>query len=195
MKIFLLPLFLFLINYQAKCQVKDTAKNFNSRPAFPNQNPKLAGWLSAALPGAGQVYNRKIWKVAVLYAGIAGIAYSINFNNKYYHEFTDAYKIRIDDDSLTFDIYDDKNSGGSDIKYTNENLVTLKEYYRRNRDLSIIIAVGVYFSNILDAIVDAHLMQMELSKDMLLSIHPQLNWSISGYKMKPIPGFCIKLGI
>src|SRR3972149_11337185 len=150
MEISLIPFFLFYLTFFSSAQENDTLRIHSQKKAHPEQNPKLAGWLSAALPGAGQIYNRKIWKVAILYAGVAGIVYSITFNNKYYHEFTNAYKVRIDEDSLTFDIFDPEYAGGSDIKYTVENLVTLKEYYLRNRDLTIIIAFGVYFSNILD---------------------------------------------
>ena len=119
-------------------------------------SPRKAALLSTILPGAGQVYNKKYWKVPVIYAGAAGLAYSFQFNQSRYVKYRDAYKFRIDGDATTTDDYIGL--------YSDDNLNTLQKYYHRYRDLTVIGFVALYALNIIDASVDAHLFTFDVSK-------------------------------
>lgn len=126
-------------------------------------NPKTASLLSMALPGLGQAYNRKFIKIPVIYAALGTTAYFVYQNNRYYNEFKTAYKYRTDSDPNTNDKY---------TNYSPDNLLQLKDYYRRNLELSIIIATGIYVLNIIDASVDAHLFDFDVSDDLSISMQP-----------------------
>jgi hypothetical protein len=127
-------------------------------------SPRRATLLSAVLPGAGQVYNHKFWKVPVIYAGFAGLGYLVKTNNDQYKIYKDAYRFRLDDDPLTIDNF-------TDI-YSDQDLVTLKNYYRRNRDVSIIAGGVLYILNIVDAAVDAHLFYFNVNDDLSMIVLP-----------------------
>lgn len=131
-----------------------------------NHSPVKATLLSTALPGAGQFYNKKYWKIPVLYGAFAGLGYLIKFNNDRYQTYKDAYIVRIDGDASTVDEFQNQFSEG--------DLKTLKDFYRRNRDLSIIFAGLVYVLNIVDASVDAHLFYFDVSDDLSLNIRPEI---------------------
>lgn len=122
--------------------------------------------LSTFLPGAGQVYNHKSWKVPIIYAGFAGLGYLIHFNQKNFKTYEDALLKRYDSDSTTTDPF-------TDI-YTNDNLRTLSDYYRRNRDLSILGISLLYALNIIDAHVDAHLFHFNMDDNLSLNWQPVL---------------------
>jgi hypothetical protein len=125
-----------------------------------------ATWRSVILPGLGQIYNRKYWKAPIIWAGMGtSIGFAI-YHNKNYKEFRDAYNIRVDDNPETQDPYEGI--------YTANQLITIQTTYRRWRDLSIIITVGVYAYNILDAYIDAHLFYFDISDDLSLLIEPTL---------------------
>jgi hypothetical protein len=130
-------------------------------------SPKKATILSAVLPGAGQVYNKKYWKVPVLYAGFATLGYLIKFNNDEYKEFKDAFIKRVDGDESTIDDYVGV--------YSDQDLQRLKEYYRRNRDLSIVGISLLYVMNIVDASVDAHLFYFEVTDDISMKWQPGIH--------------------
>ncbi|UPT66022.1 MAG: DUF5683 domain-containing protein [Sphingobacteriales bacterium JAD_PAG50586_3] len=149
----------------------------NKIPAAPDSvkkhSPKKATIYSAILPGLGQVYNRKWWKVPIIYAGFAGVGYAIGFNQAYYIDFRQALKDRIDDDPNTIDPYVNK--------YSAANLDELQQFYRKNRDLSYIILGAVYVLNIIDANVDAHLFDFDVSNDLSLDIKPAAIPTFAGY--------------
>ena len=128
-------------------------------------SPKKATIYSMVIPGLGQVYNRKYWKAAVVYAGVGVCAYLINFNHKNYKTFRDAYNIRTDGDTNTRDNY---------TYYSADNLKVLRDYYRRNLELTYIFSTLLYIANILDAAVDAHLWYYDVSDDLSLKIDPFL---------------------
>ncbi|TVR77031.1 MAG: hypothetical protein EA412_12140 [Chitinophagaceae bacterium] len=128
----------------------------------PSHSPARAAFLSAVLPGAGQVYNRKYWKLPIIYAGFAGLGYSIYFNAGEYRNFRNAILTRLDDNPDTTDPYEDI--------YTTENLITLKNYYRRNLDISVVASILLYALNIIDATVDAHLFEFDVSDDLSLQL-------------------------
>jgi hypothetical protein len=126
-----------------------------------------AALMSAIIPGAGQVYNKKYWKVPIKYAGGAVLYYFIKTNNDEYHKYKEAQVIRNDGDPETIDDYDPQ--------FTNEDLETRKDYYRRNRDLSYILAGTLYVLNIVDAYVDSQLMDFDVSDNLSLKINPGIH--------------------
>jgi len=127
-------------------------------------SPRKAALLSTVLPGAGQIYNKKYWKAPVIYAGFAGLGYLVKFNNDRYQIYKDAFSARADENPDTVDEFEDV--------YSEQDLVTLKNYYRRNRDLSIIGIGLIYVLNILDASVDAHLFYFNVSDNISMNIAP-----------------------
>jgi hypothetical protein len=127
-------------------------------------SPQRAAIYSAILPGTGQIYNKKYWKAPIVYAAFGTLGYFIHDNNSQYKQFREAYKIRTDNNSGTIDKFADK--------YTDENLKALRDYYRRNVELSIIMTAFVYILNIIDASVDAHLFGFNVSDDLSLNIEP-----------------------
>jgi hypothetical protein len=131
-------------------------------------SPARAAIYSAILPGLGQAYNRKSWKIPVIYAGFAGLGYAIDFNQKKYTIYRQAFVYRLDGDSTTTD-----NFVG---KYSDDNLRVLKDYYRKNRDLSVIGTVLLYAMNIIDAHVDAHLFDFDVSDNLSLRLAPGNYW-------------------
>ena len=140
-------------------QIKTQPKTI---PAY--HSPKRAALMSTIIPGSGQIYNKKYWKVPVIYAGLAGLAYSINFNQTRYIKYRTAFKYRIDDDPLTI----------ADSPYSNADLDLLQQYYHRYRNLSVIGATLLYVMNIIDASVDAHMFTFDVSDDLSFNIHPAL---------------------
>jgi hypothetical protein len=128
--------------------------------------PAKAAFYSAVLPGLGQAYNKKFWKIPIVYAGIGVIGYYIVDNNKKYHLFQEAYLIRTDKDPGTLDRYADR--------YSDQTLRYGVNYYRKNRDLSVILMVGMFALNIVDAHVDAHLREFDISDDLSFKLKPQL---------------------
>lgn len=129
-------------------------------------NPKIAIALSAVLPGAGQIYNKKWWKVPIIYAGLGAAGYFIyDFATKT-SLYSNEYKHRA---NLEF------TKLNPNLKqYTNENLLSLKNYYRRNMEIAIAAAAIIYFLNIIDATVDAHLFYFDISNDLALGVQPYL---------------------
>jgi len=148
----------------------DSIKNDSTKTVVTIKNvkhsPKKAALLSAVLPGAGQVYNKKYWKLPIIYAGTAGLVYSFQFNQSRYVKYRDAYKYRIDNDVSTTDNYIGI--------YSDDNLNTLQKYYHRYRDLTVIGFAALYALNIIDASVDAHLFTFDVSDDLSMKIEPTL---------------------
>ncbi len=117
--------------------------------------------LSMLFPGLGQVYNRKLWKVPVVMGGIASLGYVIDFNQRGYKKFGDAYRQYPNDE------YNGRRS--------KEELKYLRDAYRRNRDLSIIGLAGFYILNIIDANVDAHFFDWDISDNLALKLEPTID--------------------
>lgn len=153
----------------AVSQINDSAKTniIAKKLNIPKQHsPRMAAAMSAILPGSGQIYNKKYWKVPVIYACAAGLGYSINFNHAKYIEYRNAYKVRL---------YNGPGTVGNYPKYSDNDLNTLQKYYHRYRDLSVIGATLIYFMNVVDASVDAHLFNFSVEDDDLsFTIHPTL---------------------
>jgi len=126
--------------------------------------PSKAAFYSAVIPGLGQAYNKKYWKIPIVYVGIGTGIYFYTSNRKEYNRFRDAYKRRLDG------FTDDEFQGIS-----NETLIRAQRTSRRNMDISLAVAVGFYLLNIVDANVDAHLKQYNISEDLSLSPNVDFN--------------------
>ena len=126
-------------------------------------SPKKAALFSMVLPGLGQAYNKKYWKIPVIYAAAGGLAYSFQFNQAHYIKYRNAYRDRL---NLVPDPYLGK--------YSDDDLNNLFKYYHRYRDLTVIGFAALYALNIIDASVDAHLFNFDVSDDLSINVHPAL---------------------
>lgn len=143
-------------------------------------SPKRATIYSAILPGLGQAYNKKYWKIPIIYAGFGTIGYFIGWNNNYYKTYKLAYSDLTDDDPDTDSYLDILPPGYNlDDPTTKNNFKTSltkgQNYYRRNRDLLVISMIGFYGLNIIDASVDAHLFDFDISEDLTMNWQPTVN--------------------
>lgn len=127
---------------------------------------KKATTLACIFPGAGQIYNKSYWKVPIVLGGIATMGYVINFNNRGLERFKLAYDLVTDGDPNTIDEFNGR--------YTADYLKKLRDNYRRNRDLCIIITAGLYLLNIIDAHVDAHMKEYDISDDLSMNLEPTM---------------------
>lgn len=139
-------------------------------------NPKRAMWLAVVLPGAGQIYNRKYWKLPIIYGGFVGSIYALQWNNQMYHDYSQAYLDLSDEDPNT-QSYNQFLHLGNQITEANEDRYkTLfkkrKDYFRRYRDLSFFVLLGVYAISVIDAYVDASLSEFDISKDLSMKVSP-----------------------
>jgi len=162
-----------LVTLSKDSLLKDTSSPFKIN-VKKIHSPKKAALLSAVFPGAGQIYNKKYWKLPIIYAGTAGLIYSLQFNQSRYVKYRDAYKYRIDNDVTTVDGYVGI--------YSDDNLNTLQKYYHRYRDLTIIGFAALYALNIIDASVDAHLFTFNVSDDLSLNVQPTLINTLGSFK-------------
>ena len=139
-------------------------------------NPKRALWLALVIPGAGQVYNRKYWKLPIFYGGFVGCVYAMTWNNQMYHDYAQAYMDIMDNDPTT-QSYNNFLHLGATITPANEDrykniFKQRKDRYRRWRDLSIFTTIAVYALSVIDAYVDASLSDFDISDDLSLHIAP-----------------------
>lgn len=155
-----------------------TFQNPNSLPKkrfIPNSN--RAVWLAMVFPGAGQIYNRKYWKLPIVYGGFVGCAYALTWNNKMYKDYSQAYLDIMDDDPNTKSYEDfiplNANISGQEERFK-EIFRKRKDLYRRQRDLSIFCFIGVYVLSIIDAYVDAELSDFDITKDLSLKVEPAM---------------------
>ena len=141
-------------------------------------SPKKAIWLALVIPGGGQIYNRKYWKLPIVYGGIIGCLYAMNWNNNMYKDYSQAYLDLIDKDPGTqsYNMFlhlgtqiDDKNKD----RYK-DIFKKRKDKFRRWRDLSFFVLLGVYALSVIDAYVDAELSNFDISKDLSLKVEPTI---------------------
>ncbi len=133
-------------------------------------SPSRAAFYSAVVPGLGQAYNKKYWKIPIVYAGIATGIYFYIRNDNDYNRFRDAYKRRL----AGFE--DDEFFGpGPNPLISTDRLLDAQRTASRNRDVSLVVALAFYLVNIIDANVDAHLKQYNVSED--LSLQPNLEFN------------------
>ncbi|WP_432410748.1 DUF5683 domain-containing protein [Rasiella sp. SM2506] len=163
--------------------VKDTLK---IKDPYNPLAPSKAAFYSAVVPGLGQAYNKKYWKIPIVYAGIgAGIYFHVK-NDQDYDRFRDAYKRRLagfTDDEFFGD--------GTTPTISTDRLIDAQQSAQKNKDVSIVVALAFYLVNIIDANVDAHLKQYDVSED--LSIEP--NFEISPINTRPNYGFALKFNL
>jgi hypothetical protein len=133
-------------------------------------SPKKATLYSAILPGLGQAYNKKYWKIPIIYAGFGTLAYFIQNNKTEYNAFKDAYTFVLNEETgAPPNEYVDKYDRDVD------KLRSIKDYYRRNLELSYILTGALYILNMVDASVDAHFFNFDVSEDLSMEIKPAVN--------------------
>jgi len=144
--------------------ITDTIKVNDINPLAPAK----AAFFSAIVPGLGQAYNKRYWKIPIVIGAIGTGIYFYSDNNTKYHRYRDAYKVRI--------------AGGKDEfpEYSTATLINAQKTFQRNRDLSALISIGLYVLNIVDANVDAHLMQFNVNDN--LTLHPDIYPNDINYK-------------
>lgn len=137
---------------------------------------KKAMWLAIVVPGAGQIYNRKYWKIPIVYGGFVGCIYAWRWNGQMYKDYQQAYQDLVDDDPNTKSYEQFLHMGQ---KITDANKGTWekvfkgrKDRYRRWRDLSVFCVLGVYALSIIDAYVDASLSAFDISDDLSMKVTP-----------------------
>ena len=153
-------------------------------------NPTKATWLALVIPGGGQIYNRKYWKLPIFYGGFAGCAYALTWNGKMYKDYSQAYKDAVNEKWDSSSITDLLPPGYVDkVSKTQltETLRKRKDTYRRYRDLSIFAFIGVYLLSVVDAYVDAELSNFDITPDLSMRVEPAvINNQITGSSNKSV---------
>ncbi len=148
-------------------------------------DPTKATWLALVIPGGGQIYNRKYWKLPIVYGGFAGCAYALTWNGKMYKDYQSAYVDAVNEKWDSSSITDLLPSGYIDrVSHSQitETLRKRKDTYRRWRDLSIFAFIGVYLISVVDAYVDAELSNFDIGPDLSMKVEPTLiNNQVGGY--------------
>lgn len=146
------------------------AMTVETKPRFiPNSNRAI--WMALVIPGGGQIYNRKYWKLPIIYGGFVGCAYALTWNNRMYKDYSQAYLDIMDDDPNTKS-YENFLPHGVSAEGKEDLFKKRKDFYRRYRDLSIFCFIGVYILSVIDAYVDAELSDFDISKDLGFKIEP-----------------------
>lgn len=114
------------------------------------------------IPGGGQIYTKKYWKIPIVYSGLITSAYYIKQNNDLYHLYKETLLNRLNNNDT--DQFQNE--------YSDQDLITLTDYYRRNREISILLFSLTYIFNIIDASVSAHLFNFDVSDNLSLNIQP-----------------------
>lgn len=159
-------------------------------------SPHKATLYSALVPGLGQIYNKKYWKLPILYGGIAATVYAISWNTGQYNDYRNAYI-----DLTKYLEYKNQAEGAGIIEPTSKRYEKIapdtdfsetsanddewfkttfqnkKDSYKHDRDLSYIILFGVYVLNIIDATVDAHLTNFNINDNLSMTVQPKMNYS------------------
>ncbi|WP_395048223.1 DUF5683 domain-containing protein [Flavobacterium sp.] len=132
--------------------------------------PAKAAFYSALLPGLGQAYNKKYWKIPVVFAAIGTGIYAYTWNKKKYNEYRDAYKERLLLGTQSTDAYNNQLNGG--VYLSEEKLIDAQKFHQRYKDLSLLVTVALYILNIVDANVDGHLRQFNVNGK--LTVRPEI---------------------
>jgi hypothetical protein len=148
----------------------------------PVDDPLKAALLSAVLPGLGQAYNGSYWKIPIIYAGFVGLGSAIHFLDYKYIVFRNALSAQVDDDPNTINPY--ATIGGD------ERVLNLRvEFYRRNRDFTMILTGLFYLLQVVEANVDGHLKTFDISDEISLKIDPHIGQLAHNYHL----GLSLKL--
>jgi hypothetical protein len=161
------------------------------------RSPKKASIYAALFPGLGQVYNRKYWKLPIVYGGYAGLIYVLGWNNNNYKDFFQGYRIiaqygsaeslKTEERSFLDNLIKNPSvslDNPATFKYIATQLKSGKDYYRRNRDLTIIGIAALHVLSIIDASVDANLFDFDISDDLSMRVEPMpINLGSQNYVM------------
>jgi hypothetical protein len=151
-----------------------------TRLAAFKPDPSRAVWLAAIVPGLGQIYNRKYWKLPLVYGGFVGFIYAVSWNNRMYNDYRKAYLDLTDNNPNTQSYWNllpagtvhDLSQLPGGVSWLTNALKTRVEGFRRYRDLSIICTIGWYALSVIDAYVDAQLSDFDVSPDLSMKITP-----------------------
>jgi hypothetical protein len=157
-------------------------------------DPQRALWLALVIPGGGQIYNRKYWKLPIVYGGFIGCIYAMNWNNTMYKDYAQAYLDLMDNDPHTQSYNQFLHLGATiktdaDKKRYEDIFRKRRDKYRRWRDLSFFVMLGVYALSVIDAYVDAELSVFDISKDLSLKVEPTIintNTSVNPIKSSSV---------
>lgn len=160
-------------------------------------NPKRALWMALVIPGGGQIYNRKYWKLPIFYGGFVGCIYAITWNNQMYHDYAQAYMDIMDDnpDTKSYEqfLHFNTHITESNRSRYQELFRKRKNRYRRWRDLASFVTMAVYALSVIDAYVDASLSDFDITPDLSLHVAPRvLN---DGSSINPLQSSAIGLGV
>ena len=153
--------------------IGDAAVNYSTNEV---SDVKKATTLACIFPGAGQIYNKSYWKVPFVVGGFAAMIYCIDWNNRGYQRFKKAYRL-LSDYEKNPDAYPDGPTDEFHGRYSADFIRNLRNNYRRNRDLCIIISGALYVLQIVDAHVDAHLKDYDVSDDLSMNIEPLIDYT------------------
>lgn len=145
-------------------KAKDTI--YTSPNEFDMLSPARAAFYSAILPGLGQAYNKKYWKIPIVYGALGTSIYFYDRNNTNYNRARTAYKLRLDGKPNEFD------GEGENIFLSDDALVRAQKSYKKDRDLSLLVTVALYVLQVLEASTNAHLLQHNVDNN--LTISPQI---------------------
>ncbi|MFA5300748.1 MAG: DUF5683 domain-containing protein [Lutibacter sp.] len=145
-------------------KIKDTIKV--SSDNFKPLSPAKAAFYSAVLPGLGQAFNKKYWKIPIIYGALGSGIYFYQSNNDNYERARTAYKLRINEKPDEFD------GLNGNVFLSKDALMSAQKSYKKDRDLSLMVTVGFYILQIVEASVNAHLLQLNVDSD--LSFSPQI---------------------
>lgn len=148
----------------AEVKIQDTIKP--SSDNFKPLSPAKAAFYSAVLPGLGQAFNKKYWKIPIVYGALGSGVYFYHTNNDNFNRVRTAYKLRINEKPDEFD------GLNGNIFLSKDALISAQKSYKKDRDLSLLVTVGLYVLQIVEASVNAHLLQHNV--DSNLSISPQI---------------------
>ena len=183
--IFIFSLCLSAVHAQSALQdsgKKELAAHDSTKTRVRSHSPRAAMLFSVCVPGLGQAYNKKYWKIPLVYASMGTTIYFFDYNNKLYKEDKQAYLNKTDTASSTIDTYP---------HYSDTQLKVFQDDYRRFRDLNVILTALFYTLNIVDAYVDAQLITFDVSDDLSLHVSPALNFYST--KQKPSAGLTLSL--
>lgn len=176
---FLLCLFSVLFSFSQK-EKDSTSIALEQSPLISNKiiikeeidplRPSKAAFYSAVIPGLGQAYNKKYWKIPIVWGAIGAGVYFYVRNDKQFDRYRDAYKSRL------AGFKDDEFYGnGATPLISNDGLIRGQKLFRRNKEVSLLVTFGMYALNIIDANVDAHLLQFNVDENLSLTPHYQYN--------------------
>ncbi|NPD46001.1 DUF5683 domain-containing protein [Lentimicrobium sp. S6] len=186
-------LLLFLFGESSSVMAQETADLHLHQDTvyryFPAHSPVKATWMSAALPGLGQYYNGKYWKIPIIYAGFSTMAFFVIQNRYEYNRYKEAYAIKVE-------LPEGQSSDNIFVEnYSQADLLSQREYYQSSLELSYILTGVFYILQIVDATVDAHLYDYDIDDDLSIHFEPQLVPTEFGPRVTPGIGIRYKLAV